>query len=64
MSNVRVMLVDDSVVIRRMLTDILSADPDIEVAGTASNGHIALAKLTQLQPDVVEIGRASCRERV
>lgn len=53
MSKVRVMLVDDSVVIRRMLTDILSQDPDIEVAGTASNGHIAIAKLTQLQPDVV-----------
>ena len=53
MSKVRVMLVDDSVVIRRMLSDILSQDPDIEVAGTASNGHIAIAKLTQLQPDVV-----------
>jgi two-component system chemotaxis response regulator CheB len=53
MQKIRVMLVDDSVVIRRMLSEILAADPDIEVAGTAGNGRIALQKLTQIQPDVV-----------
>ena len=46
MRKIRVLIVDDSVVIRRLLTDILSQDPEIEVAGTAPNGRIALAKLS------------------
>ena len=49
----RVLVVDDAVVIRRLLTDILSEDPAIEVAGAAANGRIALAKLAQVNPDVV-----------
>jgi two-component system chemotaxis response regulator CheB len=53
MQKVRALVVDDSVVIRRMLTEILSSDPAIEVAGTASNGKLAIQKLTQVQPDVV-----------
>lgn len=53
MQKVRVLVVDDSVVIRRMLTEILSSDPAIDVAGTASNGKLAIQKLTQIQPDVV-----------
>jgi two-component system, chemotaxis family, protein-glutamate methylesterase/glutaminase len=53
MKKVRVLVVDDSVVIRRMLTEILSSDPAIDVAGTASNGKLAIQKLTQIQPDVV-----------
>lgn len=36
MSKIRVLLVDDSVVIRKVLGDILSAESDIEIAGTAS----------------------------
>jgi len=48
-----VMVVDDSVVVRKIVTDVLSADPDIEVVGTAVNGRIALSKLPQLQPDLV-----------
>ncbi len=55
MRKIRVLIVDDSVVIRRMLTDILSADPEIEVAGTAPNGKIALAKLPQINPDLVTL---------
>src|SRR3954469_16912159 len=47
------MVVDDSVVVRKIVTDVLSADPDIEVVGTAVNGRIALSKLPQLQPDLV-----------
>jgi len=50
---IRVMVVDDSVVVRKIVTDVLSADPDIEVVGTAVNGRIALSKLPQLQPDLV-----------
>src|SRR4051812_14969001 len=47
------MVVDDSVVVRKIVTDVLSADPDIEVVGTAVNGRIAVSKLEQLKPDLV-----------
>ena len=50
---IRVMVVDDSVVVRKIVTDVLSADPDIEVVGTAVNGRIAVAKIEQLKPDLV-----------
>jgi two-component system chemotaxis response regulator CheB len=52
-SKVRVLIVDDAVVIRRLLADTLAADPGIEVVGTAANGRIALAKLPQVNPDLV-----------
>jgi two-component system chemotaxis response regulator CheB len=50
---IRVMVVDDSVVVRKIVTDVLSGDPDIEVVGTAVNGRVALAKLDQLKPDLI-----------
>ena len=53
MSKIRVLIVDDSVVIRRLLTDELSKDPDIEVVGSAATGKIALSKVVQTPPDVV-----------
>ncbi|MCW2701522.1 MAG: response regulator receiver modulated CheB methylesterase [Blastococcus sp.] len=53
MDPIRVMVVDDSVVVRKIVTDVLSADPDIEVVGTAVNGRIAVSKLEQLQPDLI-----------
>ena len=53
MGKIRILIVDDAVVIRRLLTDVLSSDPLLEVAGTAANGRIALAKLTQVNPDLV-----------
>ena len=49
----RVLIVDDSVVVRKALSDILSRDPELEVAGLAANGRLALAKLQTLQPDVI-----------
>jgi two-component system chemotaxis response regulator CheB len=55
MRKVRVLIVDDSVVIRRLVSEVLSGDPAIEVAGTAANGRIALAKLPQLNPDLVTL---------
>lgn len=55
MSKIRVLVVDDAVVIRKILTDVLSEDPQIEVVGTAPNGKIALQKLTQVNPDVVTL---------
>lgn len=53
MSKIRVLVVDDAVVVRRMLSDELAGDPALEVAGTAANGRIALAKIPQLNPDVL-----------
>src|SRR4051812_3669573 len=50
---IRVMVVDDSVVVRKIVTDVLSADPMITVVGTAPNGRLAVAKLDQLKPDLV-----------
>jgi two-component system, chemotaxis family, protein-glutamate methylesterase/glutaminase len=50
---IKVMVVDDSVVVRKIVTDVLSADPMIQVVGTAPNGRLAVAKLEQLKPDLV-----------
>ncbi len=50
---IRVLVVDDSVVIRRLVTDALAADPQIEVVGIAQNGRIALERVKQLAPDAV-----------
>jgi two-component system, chemotaxis family, protein-glutamate methylesterase/glutaminase len=55
MTKIRVLTVDDSVVIRRILADILSQDSDIEVVGYASNGRLALAKIPQLNPDLITL---------
>ena len=44
---------DDSVVMRRMISDALSQDPALEVAGVASHGGIALQKIPQVNPDVI-----------
>jgi two-component system chemotaxis response regulator CheB len=53
MSKVRVLIVDDSVVLRRLVAEELNKDPALEVVGTAANGRIALARLSQVSPDVV-----------
>ncbi|MGB7329401.1 MAG: chemotaxis response regulator protein-glutamate methylesterase [Rubripirellula sp.] len=55
MKKIRVLVVDDSTVIRRLLSDSLAADPQIEVCGVAANGKIALAKIPQLNPDVLTL---------
>jgi two-component system chemotaxis response regulator CheB len=55
MKKVRVLVVDDAMLIRRMVSDVLAADPAIEVVGEAANGRIALQKLTQLTPDLVTL---------
>jgi two-component system chemotaxis response regulator CheB len=52
-SPIKILVVDDSVVVRRMLTDSLSADSQLEVVGSAANGNIALARIPQLNPDIV-----------
>jgi two-component system chemotaxis response regulator CheB len=50
-----VMVVDDSVVIRRLVTQALELDPTIDVVGTASNGAIGLQRMPQLKPDVITL---------
>ena len=47
------LVVDDSVVIRRLVTDVLRDDPQIEVVGVAENGRIALQRVEELKPDAV-----------
>jgi two-component system, chemotaxis family, protein-glutamate methylesterase/glutaminase len=55
MPPIRILIVDDSAVIRKVLTDGLAGDGGLEVVGTAANGKIALAKIQQVHPDVVTL---------
>ena len=55
MPPIRVLIVDDSVVIRKLLCEALASNSGIVVAGTASNGAIALARIPQLNPDVITL---------
>jgi two-component system, chemotaxis family, protein-glutamate methylesterase/glutaminase len=52
---IRVMVVDDSVVIRRLVTVALEQDPELQVVGAASNGAIALQRILQFNPDVLTL---------
>jgi two-component system chemotaxis response regulator CheB len=54
-NRIRVLVVDDSVVIRRLVTQALSEDPMLEVVGSVSNGVLGLAKIAQANPDVVTL---------
>lgn len=50
---IQVMVVDDSAVVRRLVTRALDAEPDIEVMTTAFDGQAAVEKLTRVQPDII-----------
>jgi len=52
---IRVMVVDDSPLVRRIATDILSAEADIAVVATAATAEFALAKLDRERPDVITL---------
>ena len=52
---IRVLIVDDSAVVRQILQGSLSADPDIQVVGTAPDPYVARDMIVQLQPDVVTL---------
>lgn len=51
----RVLIVDDSALVRSLMTEILSADPQIEVLGSASDPYVARDKIKQLRPDVLTL---------
>src|SRR5258708_20173875 len=51
----RVLVVDDSAFMRRIISEAIRAEPDMEVAGQAINGLDALLKVEQEQPDVVTL---------
>jgi len=55
MPKIRVLIVDDAVVIRSLISAALANDPDIEVVGVAAHGRIALAKIPQVNPDVITL---------
>jgi len=52
---VKVLVVDDSVVYRRILSEALRSLPDVEVVGGAANGSLVVAKVRELQPDLVTL---------
>lgn len=57
-SPVRVLIVDDHPLMRKMLREVLALDDQIEVVGSASNGDEALAALEDVQPDVIVLDYA------
>ena len=52
---IKVLVVDDSAIVRQALTEILNSDPYIEVMGTASDPYIAAKKIQQEVPDVITL---------
>jgi two-component system, chemotaxis family, protein-glutamate methylesterase/glutaminase len=54
-SRIRVLIVDDSAVVRQTLTAILNTDPDIEVIATAGDPYVAAARITEQVPDVITL---------
>lgn len=55
MKKIKVLIVDDSAFARKMLTQMLASDPEIEVVGTAMDGIFALNKIRKLKPDIVTL---------
>ncbi|HMD41376.1 MAG TPA: chemotaxis response regulator protein-glutamate methylesterase [Candidatus Acidoferrum sp.] len=54
-ARIKVLVVDDSALMRKLIPSILARDPDIEVVGTAMDGAFALKKIEELHPDVVTL---------
>jgi two-component system chemotaxis response regulator CheB len=50
---IKVLVVDDSSLVRKIVTDILESDPEITVVGTANNGKTAIFRARELDPDVI-----------
>jgi two-component system chemotaxis response regulator CheB len=54
-SPIRVLIVDDSVVVRQVISDALKSDPGIEVVAVAQNGRVALEKIPECKPDILTL---------
>ncbi len=52
---IKVLIVDDSAIMRRVITYVLGSDPDIKVLGTAANGKLGLVELQRLNPDIITL---------
>jgi len=55
MNKIRVLIIDDSLLIRKVLTEILNSSSDIEVVGTAEDPLIAREMIKELNPDVLTL---------
>ncbi|MEI7608147.1 MAG: response regulator, partial [Rhodospirillaceae bacterium] len=49
----RVLVVDDSFIMRRLISEIVESDPDLTVVDTAENGKVALQKARDVKPDLI-----------
>ncbi|MBF0120860.1 MAG: chemotaxis response regulator protein-glutamate methylesterase [Desulfobacterales bacterium] len=54
-NSLKVVVVDDTILYRKIVSDVLAEIPNVEVVGTANNGKIALSKIASLKPDVVTL---------
>ena len=52
---IKVLVVDDTIFYRKIVADILSSFPDVEVVGTANNGKIAMSRVKTLKPDLLTL---------
>ena len=52
---IKVLIVDDSAIVRKMLSDAIAAEPDMEVVGTAPDPYVARDKILALKPDVLTL---------
>src|SRR5271168_2884715 len=52
---IKVLIVDDSAIVRKILSEAVSAEPDMEVVGTAPDPYVARDKILALNPDVLTL---------
>ena len=55
MAQIKVLVVDDTIVYRKIVGDVLKEIPGVEVVGSANNGKIALSKINSLKPDLITL---------
>ena len=53
--SIKVLVVDDTIFYRKIVSDILSEFPGVEVVGTANNGEIALSRIRSLKPHLITL---------
>lgn len=51
----KILVVDDAIVYRKIISEILSEIPGVEIVGTASNGKTAIARIASLRPDLITL---------